>query len=71
MKISFLKKSKWPRVAPPMEEKTVNGSMDDQIFDHCSEELMEAVKSKDHMGFRRALEALVLNMFEDESKESM
>lgn len=65
MKLPFLKNSKWPRVAQPMEEKTINGSFEDNLEDHCVQELMEAVSLKDVSRFRSALEALVLNLFEE------
>lgn len=66
MQLPFLKKTKWPRIAKPMEEKSYGGDASDKIEEHCAGELMEAVASKDVSGFRSALEALVVNMFETE-----
>lgn len=70
MKLPFLKNSRWPRVAKPMEEKLVNGSPGEQLEEHCAGELMDAVSAKDVKAFRAAITALVMNCFEDEeSKE--
>lgn len=49
-----------------MEEKSYGGDASDKLEEHCAGELMEAVASKDVSGFRSALEALVVNMFETE-----
>jgi len=69
MQLPFLKK-KWPKVATnPMEEKSYGLSPSDMIEDHCINELMEAVASKDIMSFLKALEALVLNCFEFEEDQ--
>lgn len=68
MKLPFLKNSKWPRSAPPPEEKLVNGSSSDHIEDHCFRELSEAIANKDVNMFRHALEALVMNCFETEGE---
>lgn len=67
VKLPFLKSSKWPRVAPPMEEKTVGGSLEDKLDDHLAGELMAACAEKNVKRFREALEALVLNCFEEET----
>ena len=52
-----------------MEEKLVNGSSSDVLEQHCISELFDAVENKDHAAFRKALEALIMNMFEDEEHE--
>lgn len=49
-----------------MEEKMVNGSASDNLEAHCATELIKAVEDKNVDKFRNALEALVLNCFEDE-----
>lgn len=70
MLLPFLKNQKWPRLAKPMEEKLVNGDSSDVLEQHCMSELFDAVEEKDHEKFRKALEALVMNMFEhDEEHE--
>lgn len=65
MQLPFLKESKWPRIAKPMDEKLMNASFEDKLEEHCIGELMEAVEAKDHARFRSAIEALVLNLFEE------
>lgn len=70
MMLPFLKESKWPRVAKPMDQKTVNGSLEDKIEEHCMDELMEACGAKDVRRFRSSLEALVLNMFEEATDDA-
>lgn len=66
IKLPFLKNKRWPRVAPsPTEEKLVNGSASDHLQDHCMGELFEAAETKNVAKFRSAVEALVLDMFED------
>lgn len=67
--LPFLKYKKWPRIAPKQEEKLVNAPQSDLLEDHCIGELMEAVESKNVKAFRAALEALVMNCFEDEGNE--
>lgn len=62
----FLKRSRWPRLAKPMEEKSYRLSYADKMYDHLSGEMMESVGNKDVKRFRSALEALVLNLFEDQ-----
>ena len=52
-----------------MEEKTVNGDPEDILEEHCIHEMMEAVERKDIPAFRRAMEALVLNMFEESGED--
>lgn len=60
-----------PRIAPkPTEEKLVQGSASDHLEDYCVGELMEAVEEKNIKKFREAIEALVLNCFDDNSQES-
>lgn len=66
---AFLKSRKWPRVAPPMEEKSYGLSASDKLDQHCTEELMEAMGSKDVKRFRSALEALIMNMFEEQEEQ--
>lgn len=46
-------------------EKAYGGDESSQIEDQCVGELMEACQHKDPGRFRHALEALVLNHFED------
>lgn len=48
-----------------MEEKSVGFSASEELENHCIDELMQAVSSKDVVSFRRAVEALVMNCFED------
>ena len=60
----FLKKSKWPRSAPDMDEKSVGEDESDRLEEHCCGELMDAAMSKDVSKFRSALQALVMNLFE-------
>ena len=67
MLLPFLKEKKVPRIAPPMEEKLYNGSPSEILEDHCLSELMDAAKDKNVSAFRKALEALVINCFEEES----
>lgn len=69
MQLPFLKEKKWPRIAKPMEEKSVGQSYADQIEDFCIDELMEAATVKNVGAFRKALEALILNCFEDEEPD--
>jgi hypothetical protein len=69
MFLPFLKEKKWPRIAKPMEEKSYGLSSEDYLEDFCIEELMDAVEHK-HVGqFRKALEVLILNCFEEEEEE--
>lgn len=69
MKLPYLK-NKLPRVAPePASEKLVNASSADHVADHCAGELMESVQKKDVKGFRQALEALCLNLFDWDSND--
>lgn len=49
----------------PREEKSIGGNANERLEDHCIDELMSAVESKNVMSFRSAIEALVLNCFED------
>ena len=71
MLLPFLKEKKLPRVAPESEHsKDYGGSLSDQVDDYCIGELMDAVKDKNVSGFRKALEALVLNCFEEEMEKS-
>lgn len=49
-----------------MDEKSYGLSSDDKLEEHCMRELMDAAHDK-HVGrFRAALEALVMNCFEDQ-----
>jgi len=48
-----------------MDEKSIGQSADGELMDRCIDELMDAAKEKNVMRFRSAVEALVLNMFED------
>lgn len=65
MKLPFLKNKTWPRIAKPQEEKLVGGSPEDHLEAHAAMELMDAVANKDVKSFRSAVEALVLNLFEE------
>ena len=70
MKLPFLKNRRLPRIqTEPTEEKLINGSASDHIDDHCATELMDATETKDVPKFRAALEALVLNCFENVEAE--
>ncbi len=62
--LPFLKERRWPRIAPPMDEKSYGLSSDEQLEDACMSELMDAVKDKDPKAFLSALEALVRNCFQ-------
>lgn len=60
------RKPRLPRVATEMpEEKLINGSSDDYLNDSAVNELMEACSTGNKALFRSALEALVMNMFEE------
>lgn len=48
-----------------MDEKLVNGSPEELLEDHLIGELMDAVERHDVKGFRSAMEAMVLHMFEE------
>lgn len=64
--LPFLKNRKIPRIqSNPMDEKLVQGSPSDHLEEHCAGELMEAVEKKDVKAFRSAVEALVMNCFEE------
>lgn len=54
-----------------MEEKLVNGSPSDHLDDQCIQELMDACEEKNHTKFRQSLEALVMNMFEEEDSNAI
>ncbi len=47
----------------------MNASLEDKLEEHCLQELMEAIKDKDVAKFRSAMEALILNMFEETTDE--
>lgn len=64
MLLPFLKEKKWPRIAKPMDEKSIGLSASDKLEEFCIEELMMAVANKDVPAFRKAIEALVLNCFD-------
>lgn len=65
MQLPFLKKNKLPRIAAPMDEKSVGFDADDKLEEHCFQELKDACQSHDVKAFRAALEAIVMNCFED------
>jgi hypothetical protein len=68
MELPFLKNRKIPRMAKDKpDDKLVNASSQDHIDDYCTQELMDACASKDVKRFRSALEALILNLFQDET----
>lgn len=58
MQLPFLKQKKWPRIAAPQEEKTVNGSYNDNLMEHMGKELMDAHEAKDPRKLRGAIGAL-------------
>lgn len=65
MKLPFLKNRRMPRISTePMGEKLAQGSASDHLEDHMTDELMDAVASKDVKQFRSAVEALLMNMFD-------
>lgn len=66
MMLPFLKNRKWPRLAPRPEEKMVNPSASDILEDFCIGELMDAASTKNISAFRKSLEALVINCFEED-----
>lgn len=71
VKLPFLKQARLPRVAPEApDQKLVQGSESDLLDDHCFHELMDAVRAKDVKLFRQALEALVLNCFEEDKQDA-
>ena len=65
MKLPFLKSSRWPRIGKPQDEKTINASFEEKLQDHLFDELMRAVEMKNTGAFRNAIQALVLNCFEE------
>jgi len=69
MFLPFLKHKRWPRIAKPMEEKSYGLDSSEQMEEFCIDELMEAVANKDVESFRNALEALVMNCFEEEEED--
>lgn len=75
MKLPFLKHKRFPRVAVDgPEPKTIEHGKqldaDSIVEEYCVKELMHAVENKDIRAFRAAIEALVLDCFEDaEEKE--
>jgi len=69
MQLPYLKESKWPRVAKPQEEKSINDP-DQELEDFCLDEMFESVMNKDPVIFRRALETLVRNCFEYEGNDA-
>ncbi len=66
MKLPFLKKHN--RQGKEQEEKNLSDANLGALEEHCASELMSAVENKDVKQFRAALEALVLDMFEDEQE---
>lgn len=65
MQLPYLK-NKLPRQeSKPKNDELVQGSASDHIDDKMVEELMDACASRHVAQFRHALEALLLNMFED------
>ncbi len=70
MKLPFLKNKRIPRIATaPMDEKLVQGSASDHLEDHCIGELFDACVNKDVKAFRSAVEALVMNCFEESEND--
>ncbi len=72
MQLPFLKARRTPRVKVENEKDAYDSSPDeDAVIDsHLSHELISALESKDVRLFREALEAIVLNAFEqEESRE--
>lgn len=66
MFLPFLKEKKWPRLAKPMDQKSYGLSASETLEDYCIEELMTACMDKNVSAFLAAIEALLLNCFEDE-----
>jgi hypothetical protein len=62
MQLPFLKQNKLPK--PSSAEKSIGLSGDEQMDEHCISELWDAIRDDDSMGFRKALEALVMNSFD-------
>ena len=52
-----------------MEEKSIGLNVSEKLEDYCIDELWEAVANKDVSSFRKALEALILNCFDDDEPE--
>lgn len=63
MKLPYLKNRRMPRIADQSDETMTDS--DDPLEQHCVKELIEAVGNKDVKAFRAALEALILNCFDD------
>jgi len=65
MQLPFLRK--FPRIAQePRDPKTYGLSSSEKIEEHCINEIMDAFASHDHSLFRDAIEALVMNCFEED-----
>lgn len=62
--LPFIKRRKLPRHQEPTPDKMVGLSSDEQLEDHCVEELMQACTDKDPKKFRQAVEALVMHGFD-------
>lgn len=71
MKLPFLKRRRMPRIGTDEPEaKLINYSSEDLLDDHAVGELMAAVTSKDPRAFLAAIEALVMNCFEDGEEDA-
>jgi hypothetical protein len=58
-KLPFLKGSKWPRMAKPMDEKEYGFSEDDKLLEESVSELLAAWEAKDHVRLVDALKAII------------
>ncbi len=71
MKLPFLK-NKRPRSAKDQPTHNLKDEDMSMLEDHCVNELMASIESKDVKAFRAAIEALVHDCFEDvEAKEHL
>jgi hypothetical protein len=65
VKLAFLKKRLGPRIGKQPDEKIVNASLEEKLEEQLFGELIAAIAHKDVTRFREAIEALVLNCFEE------
>ncbi len=72
MNLPFLKARRTPRVKVENEDDSYEHSPDEDavINSHLSHELISALETKDVRLFRDALEALVLNAFEQKEDDA-
>lgn len=67
--LPFLKNRRARSQTGPQEERLVQGSASDHLEDHCAQEMLDAIASKDVKRFRAAFEALILNCFDYEDHD--